>query len=188
MAYPTGKPRGRRTMTTRTLPTETGRRVQECTNLASMTGEGPTVSSWGGVNKHTIPTCAPKPEDREALLPPPWSDGDDVRDITNPQGLTTQLCLPIVLMNQGVKESRPKQKLAMLDLVMMAVTSISPRGPLRRYLLLPGYQARGSHSLATAQATQANRFAKAERPKANARPSRHKRRTKGLWMHLSRNQ
>ena len=94
-------------MTTRTLPTYSGRRVQECATLARMTGEGPTVSSWGGVNEHTIPTCAPKPEDQEALLPPPWSDGDDVRDITKPQGLTTPLCLPIVLMNQGVKESRP---------------------------------------------------------------------------------
>ena len=85
-----------------------------------MTGEGPIVTSWGCVNKHTIPTCAPKPEDREALLPPPWSDGDDVRDITKPQGLTTPLCLPIVLKNQGVRESRPRRKLAMLDLAMMA--------------------------------------------------------------------
>ena len=108
-------------MTTRTSTTEAGRRVQECTRLASMTDEGPTVSSWGGVNnKHTIPTCARKPEDREALMPPPWSNGDYVRDITIPQGLTTPLSLPIVLMNQGVKESRPKRKLAMLDLAMMA--------------------------------------------------------------------
>ena len=59
--------------------------------------------------------------------------------------------------------------------------SISPRGPLRRYLLL----ARGSHSLGIAQATQANQFAKAERPKANARHPRHKHRTKGLWMPLA---
>ena len=87
MAYPTGEPRGWRTTTTRTSTTETGRHVQECTKVASMTGEGPTVSSWGGVNaKHTIPTCAPKPEDREALLPPPWSDGDDVPDITKTAG------------------------------------------------------------------------------------------------------
>ena len=107
-------------MTTRALPNYTGGHVQDCAKLATMTGAGPTVSSWGRVNEHTIPTCAPKPEDREAPLPPPWSDGHDVRDIKKPQGLTTPLCLPIVLKNQGVKESRPRRKLAMLDLAMMA--------------------------------------------------------------------
>ena len=88
--------------------------------MATMAGAGPTVSSWGGVDKHTIPTCAPKPEDREAPLPPPWSDGHDARDIKEPQELKTPLCLPIVLKNQGVQVSRPKRKLAMLDLAMMA--------------------------------------------------------------------
>ena len=90
-------------MTTRFLPNYAGRHVQECTKMATMTGAGPTVSSWGGVDKHTIPTCAPKPDDREAPLPPPWSDGHDVRDIEKPQGLKTPLCLPIVLKNQGVQ-------------------------------------------------------------------------------------
>ena len=116
MAYPTGKPRGRRTMTTRTLPTETGRRVQECTSLASMTGEGPTVSSWGGVDKHTIPTCAPKPEDREAPLPPPWSDGHDARDIKKPQELKTPLCSPIVLKNLSLPPvPNPLQRLVRVN-------------------------------------------------------------------------
>ena len=36
---------------------------------------------------------------------------------------------------------------------LAGVTSVSLRGPLRRYRLLPSYQARGGHSLDTARAT-----------------------------------
>ena len=97
--------------------------AQKCATMESVTGAGPTVSCWGGVTtKHTEPKHTPKPEDREAGLPPSWSEGNDVRDILIPQELATQLCLPNVQRDDWAREMEkpPKRKLVMRDLAITA--------------------------------------------------------------------